>query len=114
DMLHLAHLVLRAFARIDIWNMNDGLLGGIEDIEDVIDVGPTVEEVADVKLLEILVPVQLLVIRVGDGIELRLILRCEYGLGIATEVGASHGNDVGLAPREELPQVQAQLAIRMR
>ena len=64
-------------------------------------------------MLEVLVAVELLVVGIGDGIELRLILRCEHGLGVATEVGAGHCNDVCLAPREELPQVQAELVVRV-
>jgi hypothetical protein len=53
--------------------VDDGLLGRVEDIEDVIDVRPAVEEVADVELLEVLVAVELFVVGVGDGIELRLV-----------------------------------------
>ena len=64
-------------------------------------------------MLEVLVAVELLVVGVGDSIELRLILRREHGLGVATEVGACHGDDVRLAPREELPEVQAELVIRV-
>ena len=107
DVLHFPHLVLRALARIDIRDVDDGLLVGIEDVEDVIDVRPAVEEVADVELLEVLVAVELLVVGVGDGIELRFVLRGQYGLGVATEIGAGHRDDVRLAPREELPEVQA-------
>jgi hypothetical protein len=70
DVLHLAHLVLRAFARIDVRDVDDGLLARVEDVQDVIDVRPAVEEVADVELLEVLVAVELLVVGVGDGIEL--------------------------------------------
>ena len=113
DVLHFPHLVLRALARIDVRDVNDGLLGRVEDVEDVIDVRPAVEKVADVELLEVLVAVELLVVGVGDSIELRLILRREHGLGVATEVGAGHGNDVSLAPCEELPQVQAELVVRV-
>jgi hypothetical protein len=112
-VLHLAHLVLRALARIDVGNVDDGLLGRVEDVEDVVDVRPAVEEVADVELLEVLVAVELLVIRVGDGIELRFVLWDQHGLGVAPEVGAGHGDDVRLAARDELPEVQAEFVVRV-
>ncbi len=113
DVLDLAHLVLRALARIDIGDVDDGLLCRVEHLEDVIDIRPAVKEVADVELLQVLVAVELLVVGVGDGIELGLILRREHGFGVAPEVGAGHGDDVRLAPREELPEVQAELVVRV-
>ena len=73
DVLDLPHLVLRAFARIDVGDVDDGLLGRVEHLQDVVDVGAAVEEVADVELLQVLVAVELLVVGVGDGIELRLV-----------------------------------------
>ena len=94
DVLHLLHLVLRALARIDVGDVDDGLLGRVEHLEDVIDVRAAVEEIADVELLEVFVAVELLVVGVGDGVELRLVLRGEHGLGVAPEIGAGHGDDV--------------------
>ena len=60
NVLHLFDFILRALARIDVGNMDNGLLVRIEYIEDVIDVGATVEEVADIELLEVFVAVKLL------------------------------------------------------
>ena len=57
--------------------MDNGLLVRIEDIKDVMDVGATVEEVADVELLEVFVTVELFVVGIGDGIEPGLILRSQ-------------------------------------
>lgn len=68
-MFHFLNFILRALARIDVGYMDNGLLVRIEDIKDVIDVGATVEEVADVKLLEVFVTVELFVVGIGDGIE---------------------------------------------
>ena len=62
-------------------------------------------------MLEVLVAVELLVVGVGDGIEFRLILWCEHGLGVAPEVGTGHGDDVCLAARNELTQVRTQLVV---
>jgi hypothetical protein len=45
-----------------------------------------VEEIADVELLQVLVAVELLVVGVGDGIELGLVLRGKHGLGVAPEI----------------------------
>jgi hypothetical protein len=47
-----------------------------------------------------LITVELLVIGVGDGIELGLVLRRQHGLGVAPEIAARHGDDMHLvAPR---------------
>ena len=86
DVLHFPHLVLRALARIDIRDVDDGLLGRVEDVQDVIDVRAGIEEIADVELLQVFVAVELFVIGIGDGLELRLVLRGKHGLGVAPEV----------------------------
>ena len=111
DVLHLPDLVLRAFARIDVGDVDDRLLGRVEHLEDVIGVGPDVEEIADVELLQILVAVELLIVGVGDGIELRLVLRGQHGLGVASEIGAGHRDDMHLVARDELPEMLAQLVV---
>lgn len=41
-------------------------------------------------------------------------MRCGHGFGVATVVGASHGSDVRLTPRDELSEQQAALVIRSR
>src|SRR5690606_35762578 len=111
NVLDFLDLVLRALARIDVGNVDDGLLGGIEDIEDVINIGAAVEEVADVELLEVFVAVELFVVGVGDGIELGFVLRSKDGLRVAPEVGASHSDDVRLVPSNELPQMLTKLVV---
>src|ERR1035438_380266 len=47
---------------------------------------------------EMPVSIQLLIVGVGDSFKLALIRRVEDCLGIATEVGARHGNDVYAVP----------------
>lgn len=41
-------------------------------------------------------------------------MRREHCLGVATEVGAGHVSDERLTPREELPDLQAELVARSR
>jgi hypothetical protein len=70
----LLDLVLRAFARIDVRDVDDGFLGRISTFR-MSSVGAGIEEIADVERFQILIAVELLVIGVGDGIELGLVLR---------------------------------------
>ena len=105
DVLHLLDLVLRALARVDVRDVDDRLLGRVEHLQDVVDVGAGVEEVADVELLQVLVAVELLVVGVGDGVELRLVLRGQHRLGVAAEVGAGHRDDVHLVAGDELAEM---------
>ena len=59
------------------------------------------------------VAVQLLVVGVGNGLEPRLVLGHQHGLGIATEVGSRHRHDVGLVACHELADVHAELVVRI-
>ena len=111
DVLDLPDLVLRALARIDVRDVDDRLLGRVEHLQDVVDVGARVEEIADVELLQVLVAVELLVVGVGDGVELRLVLRGQHGLGVAAEVGAGHRDDVRLVAGDELAEMLAELVV---
>ena len=110
-MLDLLDLVLRAFARIDVRDVDDRLLGGIEHLQDVVGIGAGVEEIADVELLQIFVAVELLIVGVGDGIELRLVLRGQHRLGVAPEIGAGHRDDMHLVAGDELAEMQAELVV---
>ena len=67
---------------------------GFEHLQDVVGVGAGIEEIADVELLQILVAVELLIVGVGDGLELRLVLRGKHRLGVAAEIGAGHRHDM--------------------
>ena len=113
DVLDLPDLVLRALPRIHARDVDDRLLAQVEDLQDVVRVAPGVEEVADVELLQVFVAVQLLVVGVGDGLEPRLVLGHQHGLGIATEVGSRHRHDVGLVACHELADVHAELVVRI-
>ena len=111
DVLHFPDLVLRAFARIDVGDVDDGLFGRVEDVQDVIDIRAAIEEVADVELLQIFVAVELFVVGVGDGVELRLVLRGEHGFGVAPEVRAGHRDDMHAVAGDELAKMQAELVV---
>ena len=111
DVLDLPDFVLRALARIDAGDVNDRLLGRVENVEDVVGIGAGIEEIADVELLQIFVAVELLVVGVGDGIELRLVLRGQHGLGVASEIGAGHRHDMHAVAGDELAEMQAELVV---
>ena len=62
-------------------------------------------------MLQIFVAVQLLIVGVGDGIELRLVLRGQHRLGVAPEVGAGHRDDMHLVAGDELAEMLAELVV---
>ena len=103
DVAHLALLVLQAFARVDVWDVNDGLQRWVEHLGDGIHIRAGVEEVANVQRLEPLIAVELLIVGVSHRLELRLIGRAEHGLAVASEVGARHGHQVHLVACNERP-----------
>ena len=49
------------------------------------------------------IAVELLVVGVGDGLEARFVLGRQHGRGIAPEVGARHGDDVGAGLARSAP-----------
>ena len=60
-----------------------------------------------------LVAVQLLVVRVGDGGEPRLVLGHQHRLGVTPEVGAGHRHDVDLVTCHELADVHPEPVVRI-
>src|SRR6202008_4067910 len=100
-----------AFSRIDVRDVNDGLIGGIEDLQNIVDVGPGIEKIADVELLKIFVAIKLLVVSIGNGIEFRLVRGSEDRLCISSEVGAGHRQDMHAVAGNELAEMQAQLVV---
>lgn len=111
DVLHLADLVLCALAGVDVGNVQNGFLFGVQHLHDFVGVAASVEVVADVELLEVLVAVELFVIGVGDGVESSLVFWVQHGLGITAKVGTGHGYDVGFVTDHELTHVIAQLIV---
>ena len=101
-MLDLFNLVLRALPRIHIGDVNNRLLRWVKYAQNFVRVRAAVEVVADIQLLQVFVAVQLLIIRVGDGLKFALIYRVKDCLGITTEVRACHCDDTGLSISEAL------------
>ena len=111
DVFHLLDLVTHALAGVDVGDVDDGLFVGVEDLEDIVGVGPGVKVVAKVERFEVLVAVELFVVGVGDGLEFRLVFRHQYRHGVAAEVGAGHGHDVRLVPLDEFPELAAEYVV---
>ena len=88
--------------------MDDGLLVGVQHLQDGVGIGARVEEIADVKPFQILIAVQLLVVGIGDGLEPCLIVGHEHGLGVAAEVGSRHGGNMHLIPCHQRSQLGAE------
>jgi hypothetical protein len=86
---------------------------GLSTLKDVFRVGTRVEKIADVEPLQIFVAVELLVVGVGDGIELRFILRHQHRLGITAEVRTGHGDDMHAVAGDELAEMNPQLVVRI-
>ncbi len=108
DVLCLAVLVLQALARINRWNVDDGLDRRVEQGRDLLGVGAGVEAVADVQHLEVLIAVELLVIGIGDRLELGFVIGCQHGDGVAPEITAGHGHDMRLVAPDQLGELRAQ------
>ena len=111
DVLHLLDLVLRALARIDVGDVDDRLLGRIQYLQNVVGVGVRIEEIADVELLQILIAVELLIVGVGDALELALVLRRQHRLGVSPEIRPGHRDDMHAVARNEIAQMDAELVV---
>ncbi len=72
--------------KVEVWDY--------DDLADMLHVRAVVEVVAQHQILQVTVTIELLVVVVGDGEELRLVLHPQHGYSIATEVAARHGHDV--------------------
>lgn len=86
DVIDLPDLVLRAFARIDVRNVDDRFFRWIEDVQDVVNVRAGIEEVADVELLQVFVAVELFIVGVGNSVELCFVVRCQDSFSITPEI----------------------------
>ena len=60
-----------------------------------------------------MVAVELFVVGVGDGFKAGFVIGVQHCLGIATKVGASHGDDVGFVAGHQLADVIPQLIVRV-
>ena len=111
DVLDLLDLVPEGFPRIDVGDVDDGLLLRIQDLDDFVGVAVGVEDVADVELLEVLVAVELFVVGVSDGFEFGLVFRVEHGGRVAAKIGAGHRDEVNFVAGHELAHVVAEAVV---
>ena len=79
---------------VDTRNMDDGLLGSIQHLGDMVEITAVIEVIAQDEVLEIAITVELLIIVVGYREETGLILCPQYRNTIASEVTARHGNNM--------------------
>ncbi len=100
-------LVLRAFARIHIRDVQDRFLIRIEHFQDVVSIRARIEEIADIERFQVFVAVQLLVVGVGDGIELGLVLRHQDRNSIPAKIAAGHGHDMHAVTGDEFIELRA-------
>ena len=75
---------------------------------DRIEITTGVKIIADIERFQMLITVELLVICVGDCIELGFVLRREHGHGIATEIATGHCNHVNLVAPDEFREETAE------
>ena len=109
DVLGLAVLSgAGALFGIDRRDVDDRLHRRIEQRRNLLGIGAGVEAVSDVERLEVLVPVELLVVGVGDRLEPVFILWGQHGDGIAAEIAAGHGDDMRLVPSDQLRKLSAE------
>ena len=111
DVLDFFDFVFGALAGVDVRDVQDGFLFGVEHLHDLVGVALGVEVVADVELLEVLVAVELFVVGVGDGFKTLFVVGVQHRFGIAAKVGSGHGDDVGFVLGHELADVVAQFVV---
>ena len=107
DFIHLPLFVFQAFAGSRVGDVNNRLIAGIEDLFYSLNIAPRIKEVANIQRLQPLVAIQLFVIGISNGLKLRLISRCEYGLAIPTKIASRHGHQVNLVAGHEGAELAA-------
>ena len=79
---------------IDAWYMYDRLLSCVEHFSYMIQIRAMIEVITQNKIFEVFVAIQLLVIVIGNGIELGFVLCSEYRDAVTSEVTACHCHDM--------------------
>ena len=74
--------------------MDDGLLGSIQHLGNMVEITAVIEVIAQDKVLEIAITIELLIIVVSNWEETGLILSPQHRNAITPEVTARHGNDM--------------------
>ena len=95
DFIHLRVFTQTAgCSGVDTRNMDDGLLGSIQHLGNMVEITAVIEVIAQDEVLEIAITVELLIIVVGYREETGLIFCPQYRNTIASEVTARHGNNM--------------------
>ena len=76
---------------VDTWNVDDGLTVSIKHLADMVEIRAFIEVIAQHKILQILVAIELLIVVVAHGTEACLVLCTKHRNTIATEIAACHG-----------------------
>ena len=95
DFIHLRVFTQTAgCSGVDTRNMDDGLLGSIQHLGNMVEITAVIEVIAQDEVLEIAITVELLIIVVGYREETGLILCPQHRNAITSEVTARHGNNM--------------------
>ncbi|GCD64298.1 hypothetical protein NBRC3278_3391 [Acetobacter pasteurianus NBRC 3278] len=93
--------------------MHDRFARAVQHPVNRIQIGAGIEIISQIQLFQILIPVQLLIVGVGDCLEFPFIFRGQHSNGIPTEIGASHGDDVRFPTGNQLIEIISQPVFRV-
>ncbi|GCD60510.1 hypothetical protein NBRC3278_3406 [Acetobacter pasteurianus NBRC 3278] len=93
--------------------MHDRFARTIQHPVNRIQIGTRIEIISQIQLFQILIPVQLLIVGVGNCLEFPFIFRGQHSNGIPTEIGAGHGNDVRFPTGNQLVEIISQPVFRV-
>ena len=97
DVGHLVVFASVGGTGLDVGNVDERLLCGIEVQRNGGNVFALVELITYAEALEVFVSVKLLVVVVGDGgLEFHLIIRAHHRHGVTTEIGAGHCHNMSI------------------
>src|SRR5947209_5363627 len=93
--------------------MDDGFFRLVQDVQNVINIRAAIEEVADIELFQIFITIELFIVGVSHGIELRFVLWSEDSHSITPEIRTSHRYDMYTIAGDELAKIQAEFVVRI-
>ena len=114
DVLHLLDFIFCTLSRVHVRNVNNGFLVRIQHLQNLIRIRARIKIITNVQTLQILIPIQLLIIRIRHGFKLTLILRRHHRLRIPAKIRPCHRHDMHLIPCHKLRQMCPQFIIRTR
>ena len=110
-MFHFANFVLGAFAGVDIGNMQNRFLFGIQNLHNFIGIATRIKVITDVELFEILIAVELFVIGVFNGFKFGFVFGVQDGDRITTKVRASHRHNMDFVPCHQLTDIFTEFVV---